>query len=200
MMIDHLVFAGPDLDDASALVERILGVSTVPGGQHVGVGTRNRLVGLGGSTYLEIIGPDPDQEEPALPRPFEIDDLDEARLVAWAVSVPEISEARRQVGEQLVGQGSSLSRMTPSGGVLAWEVTPTLPGAIPFLIDWLDTVHPTTSLDHKIELVALRVETPDPEPVRTAVRALGVTVEVRKAREVRLAATIDLPDRRVVLW
>lgn len=199
-MIDHLVFAGPDLDQASALVERVLGVSSVPGGQHLGVGTRNRLVGLGGSTYLEVIGPDPEQKTPAQPRPFGIDGLTDSRLVAWAVSVSDISAARKLVGEHLIGEGSALSRMTPSGDILAWEVTPTVPGAFPFLIDWLDTTHPTEILDHPVSLVGVRVETPDPRPVRDAARALGVSVDVRKGREVRLAATIDLPDRRVVLW
>lgn len=199
-MIDHLVLAGPDLDAATVYGERVLGVDSVPGGQHLGVGTRNRLIGLGGATYLEIIGPDPKQPDPDVPRPFGIDDLDEPRLVAWAVATSDIDADRRAVGEELIGPGAALSRKTPAGDTLAWVVTPTVPGPYPFLIDWLDTVHPTVSLAHLAELVKLRVETPDPKPVRAALRALDLDIEVRPGPVFRLAATVELPDRRVVLW
>ena len=199
-MIDHLVLAGPDLDAATVYGERVLGVASVAGGQHLGVGTRNRLIGLGGATYLEIIGPDPEQPDPDRPRPFGIDTLDEPRLMAWAVARSDIETARSAVGEELIGHGTALSRKTPEGNTLAWIVTPTVPGPYPFLIDWLDTVHPTTSLEHLAEFVKLRVETPDPKPVRAAIRALGLDVEVRPSPAFRIAATIDLSDRRVVLW
>ena len=85
MQIDHLVFAGPDLDDAAASVTTILGVPPVPGGRHAGFGTHNRLLGLGGGAYLEVIGSDPAQGEPPEPRPFGIDGMAGPRLVAWAV-------------------------------------------------------------------------------------------------------------------
>ena len=59
MLIDHLVYATPDLDLGIDTIERLLGVRATPGGQHLGAGTRNALVALGPGTYLEIVGPDP---------------------------------------------------------------------------------------------------------------------------------------------
>ena len=84
--IDHLVYATPDLAAAVADIEERFGVAPTPGGAHVGLGTFNALLGLGGRTYLEIVGPDPAQPEPVNPRPFGIDDLTEPSLVAWCAA------------------------------------------------------------------------------------------------------------------
>jgi hypothetical protein len=69
-MIDHFVFAVPNLADGVGEFQRLVGVNPVRGGSHTNLGTATYLVGLGGSAYLEIIGPDPDQPDPAQPRPF----------------------------------------------------------------------------------------------------------------------------------
>jgi hypothetical protein len=73
--VDHLVYATPDLNRGVEEIERLLGVRATPGGQHPGRGTRNALIALGPSTYLEIIAPDPEQPPPKTPRLFGIDGL-----------------------------------------------------------------------------------------------------------------------------
>ncbi|MDK1010172.1 MAG: VOC family protein [Actinomycetota bacterium] len=57
--VDHLVYSTPDLDEGIHLVEQLFGTDVTPGGRHENWGTRNALVSLGESTYLEIISPDP---------------------------------------------------------------------------------------------------------------------------------------------
>jgi hypothetical protein len=52
--VDHLVYATPDLDRGIDEIEKLLGVRASPGGQHQGRGTRNALVALGPTAYLEI--------------------------------------------------------------------------------------------------------------------------------------------------
>mgnify|MGYP002652444142 CR=1 FL=1 len=65
---DHLVIAVPDLAESVEQCEAVLGIRPVPGGVHPGLGTANVLLGLdiGGTrarrAYLEILGPDPDQD------------------------------------------------------------------------------------------------------------------------------------------
>ena len=57
MLIDHLVYAAPDLPAAVTEVEGRFGVRAQAGGKHNGSGTHNALPALGAQTYLEIIRP-----------------------------------------------------------------------------------------------------------------------------------------------
>lgn len=179
-MIDHLVLAGPDLDGLVAWFSDVSGIDPAPGGAHVGRGTRNALVGLGGSTYLELIGPDPDQPEPDAPRPFGIDALEEPRLVTWClrptVSLEAAVELTRRRGWD-PGTIAAMSRRRPDGELLQWRLTlrrmsPDV-AAVPFFIDWLDSEHPTASLPASVALTSLTVGHPEPDRLGSLLAALG---------------------------
>src|SRR4030095_14068409 len=88
--IDHLVYATPDLDLGATTIEKALGIQATPGGQHPGMGTRNALVALGPTSYLEIIGPDPDQRKPAGRRRFGVDGLKAPRVIGWVAKSREL--------------------------------------------------------------------------------------------------------------
>jgi len=202
VQIDHLVYAGPDLNEALDMATVTLGVDAVPGGQHLGLGTRNYLVNLDKGSYLEIIGPDPDQPEPDQPRPFGIDELRDPQLVGWAARTDDIDRAVVAARENDVGLGDpvSMQRETTDGELLSWRLTPPSAGVIPFLIDWGETPHPAESLPAAAHLVGLRLETKERDEVKAAVKSLGLEVDVRWGFEERLAATIDVEGSRVVLW
>jgi len=208
-MIDHLVYASNDLSSASADVARLLGAIPKPGGSHLGRGTRNELLSLGGSTYLEVIGPDPTQTAPEGPRPFGIDELTGPALVAWCVRPQRpldevVSEARAKGIE--FGDIAVMSRRRPDGVVLEWELTyPQFEGpfgrALPFIIDWGGSAHPSDTLPAAVRLIALDVYTSQPELLRTALTILGVgaEVEVHQDPTAELRATIDAAAGEVTL-
>lgn len=202
LVLDHLVYAGPDLADAVARVTALTGVTPAPGGRHVGVGTANHLADLGAGMYLEVIGPDPDQPDPEAPRPFGIDDLTEPALVAWAVRTPDIdatvASARAHGFDP--GDPAEMSRETGDGETLRWRLTPpSLPGTLrPFLIDWGSTPHPTTRGLPSIPLLMVTATHPDPASVHAATDALDLEFLVRRAGKASLTAALRTPDGRQV--
>jgi hypothetical protein len=190
--LDHLVYATPDLATTVEQVAERVGVRPVEGGPHIGLGTRNFLLGLGGRSYLEIVGPDPDQPEPAASRPFGVDDLTAPALVAWAVATTDIDAAvarAREAGVDLEAP-YEMSRRRPDGTLLSWRLTPPLPGVRPFLIDWGRTAHPTETLP-VVPLLSFEIEHPAPEALRTELAALGVTPKVKKSERPGLTAQLD---------
>jgi len=180
-MIDHLVLATPTVDGTATQVRTDWGIEVVAGGAHTGRGTRNELTGLGGTTYLEIVGPDAAQADPPFPRPFGVDDLTSSALVAWcarpARPLPEVLAAISALGLDL-GPVAEMSRARPDGVELHWQLTfPLLDapfhGTAPFLIDWLDSPHPTASLPHPATLTTLHLVHPEADLLRAVLCEVG---------------------------
>ena len=196
-MLDHLAFATADLAATIAWFAEATGVQPAEGGRHDGRGTRNYLVGLGPTAYLEIIGPD--LERPATePVPFGIDKLEGERLITWAIHPDDIesaAEAARQAGADL-GSIVSMSRTTPAGDVLSWRLTVAQPspydGVVPFLIDWGTSRHPAASGLPMAELVEFSATHPRPAEVSAVLDVLGAGLPV-SAGEPSLRAVIAGP-------
>ncbi len=203
--IDHLVYATPTLDATVEHLRSEWGIDLVPGGPHVGRGTRNWLTGLGGSTYLEVIGPDADQPTPAGPRSFGVDDLTEARLTAWCARpnrpLADVVAAVAAVGGDL-GTVFEMSRKRPDGVLLEWELTAANPATVdpivPFCIDWLVSEHPTVSLSHSTNLQTLMLTHPQPERIRAILGAIGLDVAVNSGDR-SLTATLITPNGELTL-
>lgn len=208
-MIDHLVYAAADLEAAATDIEALMGTAPTPGGRHLGHGTHNALVSLGGATYLEVIGPDPEQPAPDGPRPFGIDALVGPALVAWCVRpqrpLAEVLAEARAAGIDF-GDVTAMSRRRPDGVLLEWELTvPQLGGtfgcALPFLIDWGRSAHPTESLPTAVRLIGFEVEHPDTARLRSALDIIGATAEceLRQGARPALAARLQTPRGDVTL-
>ena len=203
--VDHLVYATPDLELGIDTIEKMLGVRATPGGQHPGAGTRNALLALGPTSYVEIIGPDPEQPDPAGPRRFGIDGLKAPRLVAWAAREQDLESLAASAAKNGVTLGpiGSGSRKRTDGFLLSWRFTSPATvlgdGLVPFFIDWGKTPHPAQTAAAGARLVALRGEHPEPERVRQMLHAVGLDLPVTSAPAPALVATVDGPKGRVEL-
>jgi Glyoxalase-like domain len=203
--LDHLVYATPDLSLGLEAVDKLLGVRATPGGQHPGLGTRNALVALGPSSYLEIIGPDPDQPKPAGRRRFGIDELKAPRIVRWVAKGAELEKIKAAAAERDVKLGSVIpgSRRRPDGVLLSWHYTDpntvVADGLVPFFIDWGTSPHPSATAARGASLVQVRGEHPDAERVQQWLDALGLDLRVQRGSSPAIVATIDSPRGRVEL-
>lgn len=208
--LDHIVFACPDLDEGTRIIQELTGATAVAGGAHVGRGTRNTLLTFDDRTYFEIIGIDPEQQSPAHERGFGLDDLDGPKLVAYAVhtvgteSLEDLANVVRGAGFD-PGSHFEMSRMKPDGELLEWELIKGgdtahgLGGALPFAIDWLGGPSPATSLPSMGSLVNLTVSHPD-ERVGPVLAGLGLADSVDVVvGPAKLAITIDTPSGIVEL-
>src|SRR5262249_37287142 len=117
LAVDHLVWGGHHLPEEIDRLEDLTGVRPSIGGRHPGEGTHNALLRLGPAMYLELIAPDPFQEQIRSTRWFGLDTLTSPRLVAWAVkSTDLIRRAARARSEGVPLGGVRSGRREDSGG------------------------------------------------------------------------------------
>ena len=186
-VIDHIVYACADLTWGRAFLATLTGVNPSMGGPHPGVGTHNALMALGDETYLEIIAKDPDQPEPGRPRPFALDDGHPARVATFAVhAAPD--ETIEQIAKSMASLGfdpgpvRSMSRKTPAGDLLEWQLTSAPNRPVPFLIDWGEAANPASTSPTGCGLAKLHCVWPDPPQLRELHAMLGIESVVRKGQ------------------
>jgi len=198
-VIDHLVYATSDVEATVDDLAGRLGVEAIAGGRHLGFGTRNALLSLGDSSYLEIIGPDEGQHRPADGYWYGIENITRPRLVTWTARVEHLERVAAHahgVGYD-TGDVHKVFRELPDGERLSWRLT--MPtgigdGLIPNLIEWDEGCpHPSGTSPKGVELLQLRGYHPVPESIRPALDALGIELEIRVAEDVKLVAILDTP-------
>ncbi len=200
--IDHIVIGARTLAEGAAFIQQHLGVKPQKGGKHEGFGTHNMLVGLGRNCFLEIIAADPDQPEPAHPRPFNLDDPSvrpmleaEPRLLAWVARTPALEAMVARLGHR-AGTVQDMRR-----GDLHWRMAfppqhQDMDNLIPALIQWTGEGAPARLTDSHCRLVALEAEHPEVDQVRAALtdRGLEDAVRLRHSPHARLVARLRRAD------
>ncbi|CAG2147701.1 hypothetical protein LMG31506_03660 [Cupriavidus yeoncheonensis] len=193
LALDHLVIAAQTLDAGTEYVADALGIAPHGGGAHAAMGTHNRVLGLFGGMYLEVIALDPDAPAPQRPRWFGLDsDNVRARLQAgpfllhWAARVERPADLTRwqaqypgQIAPVIPMQRGDLRwRITvPEDGSLpAWhgEAASAGDGLLPSLIQWDVSPHPGASLPRQdLALRRLAGRHPNAELLRQGLAWLG---------------------------
>jgi len=193
--LDHLIVAGPDLDAVVEHVAGLVGLRAAAGGRHAGQGTRNALLGLGAGRYLELLGPDPEQEGGAFLDSIAY--LEAPALHGWCARAGAAGDvAARVAAAGATPRRLAMSRRRPDGVVLNWELVfvdgHPYGGLVPFFIDWQGSPHPSAALPPLLACAGLSLVHPDAAGLGALLAALGelpdeVRVEPGAAPRLRAA-------------
>lgn len=211
--LDHVMLATPDLDATAMDIARQTGVQPTEGGRHVGQGTRNILLSLGPGSYLELIGPDPGQDQInnfgarllRLPGPT---------VLMFGMRTSNIGAAYERAtarglwacapnGERASGP-IAMSRALPAGGLLAWQLlllgSNVYDRGVPFFIQWEGAPHPSESSAAGCTLERFWVEHPDAGGLAELYAALAIPVDVVSCSgQPALKLTVKTPKGSVTL-
>jgi hypothetical protein len=146
LSLDHLVVSATTLAEGLAIDHR-LGVPLQQGGEHVEMGTHNRLLGLG-PDYLEVIAIDPERRWIDHPRWYDLDRFSGVpRLTNWVCATRHLADmAAHFPGSPEImefARGPYRWRMAlPRDGRLPYD------GAFPAFIEWIEG-HPAPNLTER---------------------------------------------------
>ena len=205
--LDHIVVGASSLESGADYVEQTLGVQVPDGGEHVMMGTHNKVMALGDGVYLEVIAVNPRMTPPDRPRWFGLDDpsvissfAQSPRLLTWAVNTSDLIALTRQ-SNIIVGDIQQAER-----GDLRWKVALTDDGRLgaagffPLCIQWLVDFHPSERMaDLQCRLLDINIRHRRAPWLRNCLQSIGadplVTVEACEDSEVScLTATIQTPS------
>lgn len=221
LVLDHLVFAATDLESGARHVADLLGAAPQAGGSHPAMGTHNRLLGLFGGLYLEIIAIDPEAAAPQRPRWFGLDSAavherlrDGPFLLHWVARVErptDLSQWQAQYPAQIApvipmtrGDLRWLIAVPDDGALPGWQAADGSTalagdGLVPTLIQWDVPVHPSSRLERQdLLLKRLTGVHPDAGALQQAISWLNaadlITLRPPQAGEaVGLEAEIETP-------
>jgi hypothetical protein len=202
--LDHIILGCKDLDAGIEFTQEKSGYRAAFGGSHPGRGTRNALLSLGNSRYLEILAPDP--EQPTLAWHSEILDLNEPLLVGWAIRQKNIESRAayfRSSGIECIGPVAG-SRARPDGEILRWKTVTRVDdnhGLLPFYIEWDEhSPHPSSDAPSACLLIDFQtsghvLEGPPPSPNMKKIIRPEKTVQLR-AKIAGLLGEFELTSKR----
>ena len=202
--LDHILWAAPDLGAGEKIIESLTGVAPARGGSHPGLGTRNSLMGLDSGIYFEIISPDPAQELEGN-RGGRIAALPRAGIMTFAIrsdDLDTLSAAARREGLSLQGP-VAMSRDRPDGVRLDWTILyledSRFGEAIPFVIDWGASPHPSESVPAGCRLRSFAVLHPMADELARLYAALDIPIPVKRGAYPGFVAELATPNGDVVL-
>ena len=194
--IDHLFYGTHNLEQSIDELEQLLGVRATFGGSHPGWGTKNYLLALGPESYLEIIGPD--EEQDITPTLFGLDKLTSPGLITWDMKSDDLEGVRTKMiaADIRFGEILSGSRHKADGSLLSWRLSNPFivhaKGIVPFLIDWGGGPHPAAQCPKGCTLLKLELLYPKVNEIEPIINILSL--DVRPGPQPSIKARIESPN------
>ena len=193
MRIDHLVWYAADL---AAGEKHFTGWDAAPafGGAHPGQGTRNSVLSLGDSTYVEILARDPAQTGGTLDR--EIAALKGQGLYHWAVGGIDLGELAARARQAGVDASAVVSggRHLPDGNWLSWSLVGIrrhgFGALVPFFIDFRGN-HPAATAPRGGSFKGIELFSPRAQQLGDLFGKLGLEIPISQRDKPGITATVE---------
>lgn len=209
---DHLVVGAPSLRMGIQWLSEKLGIEPMYGGEHVGRGTANLILGLEGKAYLEVIAPSDSMGALQSPRESRLRRLKKPELMRWVVRSTGLEvDARRLQGWGLIDDSllaiTTRRRDRLDGDVLRWKLlangsfspSQCVDGLLPIFIHWTNGEHPSVSAPAGARMLSLWGEHPRADDLIHPFRDLGLNLELEDAVHPHLKAIVEGPRGEVLL-
>ena len=199
IQLDHIMFACADLKAGMEEIYSLTGVMPALGGAHPGVGTRNALLSLDNHQYLEIIAPDPQQQLAGTTGQLLLDHGGSG-IRSWAIACKSLSDVANIAAEQGLESRDiiDMSRTTPDGIELAWQLLFLQHPQMPFFIDWQGSPHPALSTPTSCSLGSFSISSETPSVYEGLLAALELPIAVT-SRTNGFCAQLNTPKGTVTL-
>jgi hypothetical protein len=184
-VLDHIVLAAPDLEEAMAHFEALTGIRPNPVGPLQGLGARTAHIGLDNNRYIEILAPD--NENPG-PIGDVLKTLDPGTLTPWhyAIRSSEVSRLIEGYVYDVLGwepDHIAMVQALPDNSIRQWDLLTMyghdMGGCAPCYVKWKDHgQHPTATIALKATLETLTVRAPKNHDVHKLITGVdGIDVE-----------------------
>lgn len=166
---DHVVLAAPDLDRAIDEFKEKTGVAPAVAGNIKGLGIKTARISFGGSSFLEIIAPDPEKGGP-IGDLLKRANLSGLQPFHWAIRFDNVDELTRDAEKMgYVADCIGMSAARGDGTRRSWEALymygHKLRGMCPYFINWDINDHPCEKMPVVGDLLSIRVIAPKEDPV-----------------------------------
>lgn len=205
-VIDHFVYAVPDLEASVDWWEKKLGVRPLMGGTHAKEGTQNAILNVGNRCYLEILAIDVGNTIKNTNRWMGVDLITKPRLTRWCLKSSDLVKDSKSLKkyDPHMGLVQAGHRRTVSGKILSWEMARPLSmpevEIVPFMTDWhRSESHPTDDLPEICALLDVTLTHPDPDQVKTVFIDLSLDTPVLQGMRQSISISLRTANGLLIL-
>ena len=182
-MIDHIILASPNIEEAVNAFEAMTGIKPKICGGLAGLGVIAARVALDNRAYIEIIGPDLKRSGSLGAKLF---DLEEGTLAPFhfAVRLSDLSELRDEyIPNELGFEPDHLNMVgkDKSGESTSWEMMfmhgHFFGGLVPYYVNWGKCVHPTNNIPIVGPLKSFTIKAPGGKVFEILKDVENITIE-----------------------
>jgi hypothetical protein len=188
-VIDHIVLAAPDLEEAMQEFEKATGIGAVIAGSINGLGIKTARISFNDSSYLEIIAPDPKSAGP-IGQLLKSKGLTCLTPFHYAIRTSRCEDLKDEVKKfKYVPDHITMFGGEKDGTPRKWELLflygHKIGGTCPYFVHWANSPHPCAKLPVVGKLKKFTVRAPEDDPVHSLlehVNVRGLNLEVGKPK------------------